>query len=615
MALVSVKQAVLGFGGQPVLDGVELHIERNDRVCLLGANGAGKSSLLRVIAGETSLDEGEVVRQSGIRVASMPQQIPSGLAGPVLDVVYPEHAHDLEGVLALEADQLISRLGLDPAALFETLSGGNRRRVLLARALLGGPDVLLLDEPTNHLDIEAILWLENILGKICKTLVFVTHDRAFLRRMATRIVELDRGRIVDWACNYDTFLQRKDAVLADEEKLWQRFDKKMGQEEAWLRRGVKARTTRNQGRVRALEGLRDERAQRRERVGPVQLSIQEASRTGRLVVRAQEVAFGYAGKPLINRFSLDILRGDKIGVVGSNGCGKTTLLRVLLEGEEASGLRPVSGTVRLGSNVQVAYSDQLRETLDANGTVLSSLAADQEFVMIDGVQRHVMSYLGDFLFTPDRARQPIKALSGGERNRLQLARLFAQPSNVLVLDEPTNDLDLDTLDLLEERVAAYSGTVLVVSHDRAFLNAVADRTLVFEKYDNATVKGTWLGPTDGWFVNEYAGGYDFWAARKRERAVTSDKPVVPARKAAVRKRRLTFAERKELAALPATIEKWEAAQAAHHLQLADPDFYRAQDKVAITQAHALNQDLEKNLAAAYTRWAALEEIAQEAKSG
>lgn len=615
MALVSVKQAALGFGGHPVLDGVELHIERNDRVCLLGANGAGKSTLLRVIAGETSLDEGEVARQSGIRVASMPQQIPSGLAGPVLDVICPGHAHDLEGTLALEADQLISRLGLDPDALFETLSGGNRRRVLLARALLGKPDVLLLDEPTNHLDIEAILWLENMLNRMCPTLVFVTHDRAFLRRMATRIVELDRGKIVDWACDYDTFLRRKDEVLADEKKIWQRFDKKMEQEEAWLRRGVKARTTRNQGRVRALEDLRDERSQRRERVGTVQLSIQEASRTGRLVVRAKDVTFGYAGKPLINRFSLDILRGDKIGVIGPNGCGKTTLLRLLLEGEEESGLRPTSGTVQLGSNVQVAYSDQLRETLDANGTVLSSIAADQEFVTINGVQRHVMGYLGDFLFTPERARQPIKALSGGERNRLQLARLFAQPSNVLVLDEPTNDLDLDTLDLLEERVAAYSGTVLVVSHDRAFLNAVAGRTLAFEKYDNTVTNGAWLGPTDGWFANEYAGGYDFWAERKREPATTLGKSAAPTRKATVRKRRLTFADRTELATLPGKIEKWEAAQAAHHLKMADPVFYRAQDKAAITQAHALSQDLEEKLSAGYDRWAALEAIAQEEEPG
>ncbi len=614
MALVSVKEAVLGFGGHPILDGVELHIERNDRVCLLGANGAGKSSLLRVLAGETPLDDGEIVRQSGIRVASMPQQIPAGLSGPVLDIVYPEHAHDLDGLLSLEADQLISRLGLDPLARFETLSGGTRRRVLLARALLGSPDLVLLDEPTNHLDVESILWLESFLIKMCKTILFVTHDRAFLRRLATRIVELDRGRIIDWACDYDTFLRRKEEVLAAEEKEWERLDKKLVKEEAWLRRGVKARTTRNQGRVRALGELRAERAGRRERAGAVQISIQEATRTGRLVVRAQNLAFGYSAKPLIRRCSIDVLRGDKIGVIGPNGCGKTTLLRLLLEGETAGGMRPTSGTVRLGTNVQVAYSDQLRETLDDNQTVLASLAQDQEFVLIDGVRRHAMGYLGDFLFTPDRVRQPVRALSGGERNRLLLARLFAQPSNVLVLDEPTNDLDLDTLDLLEERIATYSGTVLMVSHDRAFLNEVVTSTLVFEKYDNEAADGPWLGPDEGWFVNEYAGGYDDWAARRRQPPVAE--PARPVAKAdAGRRRRLSFSERRELAALPEMIEALDAEQSTLHAQMADPAFYRSGEAAEIARIQGRSKEIEGLLENSYKRWESLEKLRLAAEAG
>jgi ATP-binding cassette subfamily F protein uup len=603
MALLSVKEVTLSYGGLPLLDKVSLNIEKGDRICLLGVNGTGKSSFLRILAGDAPPDAGELAKASGLRVSRLPQQVPTHLQGRVLDIVHPGHAQDIDGRLLLEAEQIIARLDLDPADEFASLSGGTRRRVLLAHALLGTPDLVLLDEPTNHLDVDSIMWLEGFLLRMCRTFLFVTHDRAFLRRLATRIVELDRGHLRDWTCDYDTFLRRKGEELAAEERQWAAADKKLQQEEAWLRKGVKARRTRNEGRVRALEDLRNQRRQRREHGGSVRMAIQEGERTGHIVLKSEGVTFGYGDRPLIRNFSATICRGDRVGILGPNGCGKTTLLRLLLEAGSPDGLRPGAGRIAHGTNLQVAYSDQLRAQLDENQTVVDNIAQGREFVSINGGRRHVIGYLQDFLFTPDRARQPVRSLSGGERNRLLLARLFAQPSNVLVLDEPTNDLDLDALEMLEEQLANYGGTVLMVSHDRAFLNNVVTSTLAFEK---ATLDrpDVWFGPDDGWYVNEYVGGYDDWVARR----IQPPQPVTPAkaqpapRADAPLRRRLTYRERAELEAIPGHIEALEAELAQRHALLADPAFYRQNDTAEIARAKDRAAQLGAELETAYWRW-------------
>ncbi len=610
MALLSLKNISLSFGGEPLLDDVELHIERGDRVCLLGANGAGKSTLLRILAGEATPDSGEIARSPNLHVTRLPQQVPTHLKGHVLDIVCPDADDDRR---LLEAHQALSRLDLDPAADFETLSGGTRRRVLLAQAILGEPDLVLLDEPTNHLDVDSIAWLENFLLRRCRTFLFVTHDRAFLRRLASRVVELDRGKLSDWDCNYDTFLQRKEEALATESQHWEQFDKKLEKEEAWRRRGVKARTVRNQGRLRALEALRSDRRQRRERSGPVQMAVQEAGRTGHIVLKADGVSFGFGAKPVVRDVTTVITRGDKVGILGPNGCGKTTLLRLLLEAEKAGGLKPQSGSVVHGTNLQIAYSDQLRAQLDDTASLSDNIAQGREFVMIGGNRRHILGYLQDFLFEADRARQPAGVLSGGERNRLLLARLFAEPSNVLVLDEPTNDLDLDTLDLLEEQLDAYAGTVLLVSHDRAFLNNVVTSVLVFEKH-HPDRPGEWLGPDEGWYVNEYVGGYDDWAARRvlppspARTPATSTAPAAPKTPKAPPVRRLTMKEKLELESLPGHIEALEAEQAQWHARMADPAFFR-KPRAEIAQATQRVEDLGPELAIAYKRWEELEAVA------
>ena len=608
MALLSLKNVSLSFGGQPLLDDVELHIERGDRVCLLGANGAGKSTLLRILAGEAAPDSGQLARTPGLHVTRLPQQVPTHLRGHVLDIVCPDADDDRR---LLEANQALSRLDLDPAADFETLSGGTRRRVLLAQAILGEPDLVLLDEPTNHLDIDSIAWLEAFLLRRCRTFLFVTHDRAFLRRLASRVVELDRGKLSDWDCDYDTFLRRKEEQLSTESLQWDQFDKRLEKEEAWRRRGVKARTVRNQGRLRALEALRADRRQRRERSGPVQMAVQEAGRTGHIVLKADGVSFGFGDRPIVRDVSTVITRGDKVGILGPNGCGKTTLLRLFLEAEKADGLRPHSGSVVHGTNLQIAYSDQLRAQLDDNASLADNIAQGREFVMINGNRRHILGYLQDFLFASDRARQPAGVLSGGERNRLLLARLFAEPSNVLVLDEPTNDLDLDTLDLLEEQLDAYAGTVLLVSHDRAFLNDVVTSVLVFEKH-HPDRPGEWLGPDGGWYVNEYVGGYDDWAARRLQQPAPTRTPaaapVTAAPKAAPAKRRLTMKEKLDLESLPGHIEALEAEQAQWHVRMADPTFFR-KPRAEIAQATQRVECIGPELEAAYKRWTELEAIA------
>jgi ATP-binding cassette subfamily F protein uup len=610
MSLLSVKEVSLSYGGLPLLDGVSLNIEEGDRVCLLGANGAGKSSFLRILAGDIQPDSGELAMAAGLRVSRLPQQVPAHLRGKVLDIVHPGHAQDAEGRLALEAEQIIARLDLDPAADFASLSGGTRRRVLLAHALLGSPDLVLLDEPTNHLDVDSIAWLEGFLLRMCRTFLFVTHDRAFLRRLATRIVELDRGRLRDWTCDYDTFLRRKEDELAAEEKQWAAEDKKLQQEEAWLRRGVRARRTRNEGRVRALMGLRENRRERREHGGPVRMAIQEADRTGHVVAKCRGVTFGYGERPLIRDFSTVIVRGDRVGILGPNGCGKTTLLRLLLEAGSEGGLKPSAGSIVHGTNLQIAYSDQLRAKLDDDLSVVDNVAEGREFVNVEGGRRHVIGYLQDFLFSPDRARQPVRALSGGERNRLLLARLFAQPSNVLVLDEPTNDLDLDALEVLEEQLGNYSGTVLMVSHDRAFLNNVVTSTLVFEKGP-----GGWLGLDDGWYVNEYVGGYDDWVARRPRPPVTAppekEKEKTRPQPEAVARMRLTYKEKRELDGIPGHIEALEAEQAQLHARLADPALYRQGDAEGIARARERAARIGAELDAAYLRWEELTALAGE----
>ena len=489
MALISMHEVKWGFGEPYLIDGVSLHIERGERVGLLGRNGVGKSSLLRLLNGEIRPDGGQIVRQQGLRVAALEQEVPAGCDGTVFEVV-ARGLNDDDWSRRQRVESVLSRTGLDPAAAFADLSAGMKRRVLFARTLALSPDLLLLDEPTNHLDIDSIVWMEAFLLRHVKTLMFVTHDRLFLEHLATRILELDRGRLTSYACDYQTYLQRRDAELAVEERHQRHFDKKLSQEEAWIRQGIKARRTRNEGRVRALEALREVARRRRARTGLVHLETQEAERSGRLVIEVDGLAYAYGKTPIVKDFSTTIMRGDKIGIMGPNGAGKTTLIRLLL-GE----IPPDSGTVRHGVNLQVAYYDQLRTRLDEEKTVAQNIATDNDHIVFNGRKRHVISYLQDFLFSPERCRTPVKVLSGGERNRLMLAALFTQPANVLVLDEPTNDLDAETLELLEEMVASFDGTLLLISHDRSFLNHIVTSTLVFEGNGR---------------VIEYAGGYDDW---------------------------------------------------------------------------------------------------------
>jgi ATP-binding cassette subfamily F protein uup len=603
MALISVTDLTIGFRGPPLLDGVSCQIEPAQRIALLGRNGAGKTTLLRILSGQVAPDHGQVTLAPGARIALLPQDVPRDMAGAVREIVATGlgdalHDHDTAWRAEQQLDRILSDMQLDGSARFETLSSGMKRRVLLARALVSAPEVLLLDEPTNHLDLDAITWLEEFLTRLSTTLVFVTHDRMFLRKLATRILEIDRGRLFDWSCDYDTFLVRKEDLLAAEEKQNALFDKKLAEEETWIRTGIKARRTRNEGRVRALEKMRRDRADRRGSGGTVRLAIQEAERSGRLVAELEDVLFSYGDRPIVRGFSTLILRGDKVGVFGPNGAGKTTLLRLLL-----GKLQPNSGTARLGTNLQVAYFDQLREQLREDASVQENVGDGYDNVTVDGKPRHVLGYLQEFLFSPDRARTKVEFLSGGECNRVLLAKLFAKPANVIVMDEPTNDLDAETLELLEDRLVQFQGTLLVVSHDRAFLNNVVTSSIVFEEGG----------------VKEYVGGYDDWLRQRRQvehgkTQAGSDDSSSPkgvatsAKKTTGGKRRLTYKEREELRKLPATIERLESDVATLHAEMAQPEFYKQSgEHIAQRQAHL--KDLEAELSATYARWQELEQCA------
>ena len=598
MALVTLLDVSLSFGGAPLLDRVNLQIDRGERVCLVGRNGAGKSTLMKVIAGELNPDEGQVMRSPGAIVATLRQEVPAGIAGTVQAVVegeggsFEEH-HDWERHTRVE--DLLAKMGLPADAEFSALSAGQKRRVLLARALVEEPQLLLLDEPTNHLDLESIRWLEEFLLGWGGALLFVTHDRAFLRKLATRIVEVDRGKLVGWQCDYDTFLVRKQAVLEAEEVQRAQFDKKLAQEEEWIRRGVRAQRSRAQNRINALKTMRAERAARRERTGTAKLAAQESERSGFKVITCENAGFRYDDRWIVRDFNTRIERGDKIGIVGPNGAGKTTLLRLML-----GQLTPTAGTVEHGTRLEIVYFDQLRAQLDETMRVQDAVADGNATVTINGRTRHVISYLEDFLFEPARARTPIRALSGGERNRLLLARLFTKPANVLVLDEPTNDLDAETLELLEDLLVEFGGTVLLVSHDRAFLNEVCTSLLVFEG--------------EGQF-SEYIGGYDEWqrevargvagASRPDRARETPESGHKAAPASGAKPRKLSNKERAELDALPARIAALEAEQTALTAKLADPGFFKSAG-AAVAAATARLHELEEELPALYARWEALE---------
>jgi len=628
MALLTLRNIQLGFGGPALLDHVEFSIERGERICLVGRNGTGKSTLMKLISGDVTADDGHLVLQKGARVTRLTQEVPHGLEGSVFEVVAGglgklgdlvkryhnvsyELAHDYSDKLLddlakvqheLEAadgwlseqrvETVISKLSLDADIAFGSLSGGLKRRVLLARALVQEPDLLLLDEPTNHLDIESIDWLEEFLLGYGGTLLFITHDRTFLRKLATRIFELDRGQLTDWPGDYENFLRRKEEMLNAEEKANARFDKKLAQEEVWIRQGIKARRTRNEGRVRALKSLRQERSERRNLTGKVAMKLQDADRSGKLVLEAEHLSYSWGDQSIIKDFSTTIMRGDRIGLIGPNGSGKTTLLNLLL-----GKLQPDEGEVQFGTKLEVAYFDQLRATLDEEKSVRDNVADGSDKVEVNGYSKHVISYLQDFLFAPDRVRQPVKALSGGERNRLLLAKLFTRPANMLVMDEPTNDLDMETLELLEELLLEFKGTLLLVSHDRAFLDNVVTSTLVLE---------------GGGRVAEYVGGYEDWIRQRRVTQVTQPAKKklaagtpVDAEPDKVTAKKLSYKDQRDLDALPARIDALEREVTAIQQTLADPALYQG-DPAAVSKITDQLQKVEAELEVAYGRWDELE---------
>ena len=625
MALISVQGISLDFGDVPLLDGASFQIEAGERIALVGRNGSGKSTLMRLLTGELEPDDGKILRQAGCRVARLRQEVPEDTEGEIYDVIagglgragellaqyhrlsvesagskrqlarLEQVQHELEAAGGWDVERrvatVISRLGLPSDGRFEVLSGGLKRRVLLARALVTEPDLLLLDEPTNHLDIQAIEWLETfLLDRFAGSLLFVTHDRAFLRRLASRILEVDRGHVTDWPGDYDRYLERKRAVLSVEAERNVEFDKKLAREEAWVRQGIKARRTRDEGRVRALERLREERRQRRDVAGRAKLRLNAAELSGKIVIEATDVHHGFGDAPLVEGFSTTILRGDKVGILGPNGSGKTTLLKILL-----SELTPERGRVRHGTRLETVYFDQHRAQLDEELSVADNVAEGNDRFTVGGHSRHVIGYLQEFLFSPEQSRSPVRHLSGGERNRLLLARLFTRSFNLLVMDEPTNDLDVETLELLEERLQQYEGTLLLVSHDRELLNNVVTSTLVM---------------AGGGKVEEYAGGYDDWLLQRPEAEPSAPKKSKPAKPKEPRRRtgprKLSYREKQDLEQLPATIEALESEQSELHATLADPEVYRRGDGTEIARAKERLAEVETQLEGAYERWEELE---------
>ena len=630
MSLIRLRNIHVGFGGPAILESISVSVEAGERLCLLGRNGTGKSTLLKVISGEVKADSGDIELKQSLKIAVLDQEPRGDLQGSIFDVVaeglgksakllqdyhhalhnFTENHNDqttaeLERAqnqvdihdawqLNQQVEEVLSRMQLDGDADYASLSGGMKRRVLLAKALVIKPDILLLDEPTNHLDLKAIQWLEEQLLNYKGALMFITHDRSFMRKLSTRIIELDRGCLTSYPGNYDTYLRRKAEALHAEEVESAHFDKKLAQEEVWIRQGIKARRTRNEGRVRALEKMRVERNQRRNQVGKVTMKAAQAERSGKLVSEAENVSFEYEGKPLIKNLTTTILRGDKIGILGPNGVGKTTLLRLLL-GE----LKPTAGTIKNGTKLEVAYFDQFRAQLDDSASVIDNLSQGREFVEVNGNRKHVIGYLQDFLFAPERARSPVSMLSGGERNRLLLAKLFSKPSNILVLDEPTNDLDIETLELLEELVMEYPGTVLVVSHDREFVNNVVTSTLVFE------------GDSQ---VNEYVGGYDDWIKQSKNKirkqgdkvkiAVADGQAATPEK--AVKPKKLSYKNQRELDELPAQIERFEGDVEKLQNVMAGDEFYK-QEKEDIVKIQKQLEEAQAGLEHCYTRWETLEQ--------
>ncbi|HET8553977.1 MAG TPA: ATP-binding cassette domain-containing protein [Rhodanobacteraceae bacterium] len=619
MSLIQLINVDFSVGGPLLLDHVNLAIDAGERVCVVGRNGEGKSTLLRLIDGEMAADDGEVRVQNGVVIARMTQEVPQATSGSVFDVVaeglgdlgrllaryhhlLAEGDYDAMGDIQQQIEErhgwdldrrvndVLTLLELPGDTDFAALSGGMKRRVLLARALVKKPDVLLLDEPTNHLDIEAIGWLESFLKQFSGSLVFVTHDRSFLRALATRIVEIDRGALTDWPGDYDNYLRRRTERLHAEAEAHAAFDKKLAQEEAWIRQGIKARRTRNEGRVRALKALRVERAKRRNLSGNAKMALADAKSSGKKVITLENVSQAYDGRVLIDDFSTTVMRGDKVGIIGPNGAGKSTLLKIML-GE----LAPQRGNATLGTGLDVAYFDQHRSQLDDRLNALDNVAEGREFIELNGKRTHIMGYLQDFLFTPERARAPITRLSGGERNRLLLAKLFAQPANLLVMDEPTNDLDVETLELLEDLLVNYQGTLLLVSHDRAFLDNVVTSTLVLEGNGR---------------IGEYVGGYEDWLRQRPAPVVAEVQKDVHAPKRDTGKkppaqRKLNYKDQRELDQLPARIEALEAAIAEAAEAMNDPAFFQ-QDGSAITAANKALADKQAELDAAYARWAELD---------